>query len=207
MLLSKKHRFIFIHIYKNAGTSITTALTPFASNQLLQLANWAAKKFNVYLKAGPEPFHVHARAREIIDAIGKEQFGSYFSFAFVRNPWDWQVSLYKFMLKNTAHPQHTLIKSMGNFENYIEWRCEKEVRLQKDFIYSVDGELLVDYVGRYENLHADFDEICSRIGITATLPRLNVSNTKPYQEFYNEQTKERVRRTFDADITLFGYEF
>ena len=33
MLISEKYNFIFVHIYKNAGTSITHALRPFALSQ------------------------------------------------------------------------------------------------------------------------------------------------------------------------------
>ncbi|MDB4409385.1 hypothetical protein N9235_01035 [Gammaproteobacteria bacterium] len=120
----------------------------------------------------------------------------------------WQVSLYKYMLKNTNHHQHDLVKNLRSFEKYIKWRCTEEVKFQKDFIYSVDGKLLVDFVGRFESVDTDFGEICSRIGITAPrLPKRNISNTEPYQQFYNEETRELVRQTFDADITLFGYDF
>ena len=112
------------------------------------------------------------------------------------------------MLKNTNHHQHDLVKSFGNFDEYIKWRCAKEVKFQKDFIYSEDGELLVDFVGKFERVDTDFVEICSRIGISAPLlPKRNISNTEPYQQFYNEETRELVRQTFDTDITLFGYDF
>jgi hypothetical protein len=111
------------------------------------------------------------------------------------------------MLKNTTHHQHDLAKSFGSFDAYIRWRCQCEVRFQKDFIYSADGTLLVNFVGRYENLHSDFETICSRIGISASLPKLNVSNTKPYREFYTDETEKLVRQTFDTDIKLLGYDF
>lgn len=185
MLISDTRKFIFIHIYKNAGTSIINALAPFATSQ----------------------FPAHMKAPEIINAIGREAFDSYFSFAIVRNPWDWQVSLYNYMLKNPIHRQHELVKALGRFDKYIRWRCEEEVRFQKDFIYSSDNQLLVDFVGRFELLDADFQSICSRVGISTSLPKLNVSNENPYQEYYTDETRELVRRTFDADITLFGYDF
>jgi hypothetical protein len=111
------------------------------------------------------------------------------------------------MLKNSNHHQHDLVKSLGNFDEYIMWRCDREVKFQKDFIYSVDGELLINFVGRYETLDADFTTLCSRIGISTSLPKLNISNTKPYQQFYTKETKELVERTFDVDIKLFGYNF
>ena len=101
------------------------------------------------------------------------------------------------------------MKAFNNFDEYIEWRClvQNEAR-QRDFIYSQDNELLVDFVGRFENLEADFAKICDHIGISTTLPKLNVAkNRKPYQEYYNKKTKELVKQTFKEDIELLGYEF
>jgi len=207
MLISKKHHFMFIHIYKNAGTSITIALKPFASSRWEWVVERVLKKLKISIRFNSQPFPDFVKASEIINAIGSESFKSYFSFAIVRNPWDWQVSLYKFMLKTTSHQQHGLIKNLGSFDKYIRWRCENEVRFQKDFIYSNDGELLVDFVGRFERIDADFEKICSRIGISTSLPKLNVSNTQPYQHFYTNETKELVRRTFSSDVALFGYDF
>ena len=207
MLISKKNNFIFVHIYKNAGTSITNALSPFALSQWQGIVHKALKKARLSSPFKPQPFHAHIKASEIIESIGREKFNSYFSFAIVRNPWDWQVSLYKYMLKNETHHQHELVTKLGGFDEYIKWSCENKVRYQKDFIYDNNNELLVNYVGRFESLGADFEQICSRIGVAASLPKLNVSNTKPYQEFYNEKTRELVRRTFNPDIELFEYNF
>ena len=70
-----------------------------------------------------------------------------------------------------------------------------------------DGNLLVDFIGRFERIDADFQTICSRLGIYSSLPKLNVSKINPYQQYYNEETKELVRRAFELDISFFGYEF
>jgi len=207
MLISKKNSFIFIHIYKNAGTSATNALLPFALSQWQLIVHKALKKARVPSPFEPQPFHAHIKVSEIIESLGRKKFNSFFSFAIVRNPWDWQVSLYKYMLKSKTHHQHELVSKLGSFDEYIKWRCKNEVRYQKDFIYSNNNELLVNYVARFENLDADFDKICSHIGVAASLPKLNVSNTKPYQEFYSEETKELVRQTFKPDIELLNYDF
>ncbi|WP_044034115.1 sulfotransferase family 2 domain-containing protein [Microcystis aeruginosa] len=207
MLISREYKFIFVHIYKNAGTSITTVLRPFA------ISPWQWKAYRLIKKAGfpspffdPHPFPAHVKASEIKESLGAEKFNEYFSFAVVRNPWDWQVSHYKYALKSETHHQHELTKNLGSFEEYIKWRCENEVRYQKDFIYE-NNELLVDFVGRYESLDNDFNEICSRIGISVSLPKLNVSNTKPYQSYYSEKSKELVKEAFEPDIRTFNYEF
>lgn len=206
MLISRVRKFIFIHIYKNAGNSITYALRPFATSKWQRLANrWLEGLGCSYFD--PQPYHSHIKASELIKLMGEKSFKRHFSFAIVRNPWDWQVSFYTYMLRSETHRQHDLVKELGSFDEYIRWRCTEEVRFQKDFVCSVKGDLLVDFIGRFENLGRDFQTICSRIGISATLPHLNVSNTTPYQEYYNEETRELVRKTFEPDISLFGYEF
>jgi hypothetical protein len=214
MLISHKYRFIFVHVYKNAGTSISTALMPFAfynsiHRYLYLIIKKKLGKFGVRVpeKLNPEPCDGHGTAAQIMQVVGRDVFKSYFTFAVVRNPWDWQVSLYNFMLKTPTHHQHEQILGFKDFREYLLWRCREEVRYQKDFIYTADDKLLVDFVGRYENLTDDFQTICNRIGIHAELPKMNVSKSKPYQEYYTPETVELVRKTFDADIRLFGYDF
>ena len=209
MLISNRHKFIFIHIYKNAGTSISDSLLPYAATQGEIFVYKVLRKLHLTKVSPWEPYGGarHLQAQEIIEHMGEEKFRSYFSFTIVRNPWDWQVSLYSYMLKNERHVQHEKIRRLGTFDNYIQWRCASEVRFQKDFVYSPDGELLVNYVGRFESLSHDFAEICKHIGIAATLPMLNVSNTKPYQSFYSNETRCMVAETFAPDIELFGYSF
>ena len=53
----------------------------------------------------------------------------------------------------------------------------------------------------------DFDKVCSEIGVNAHLPRLNVSNKKPYQEYYSKKSIKLVSEAFHSDIELFGYDF
>ncbi len=204
MLLSEKHKFIFIHIYKNAGTSIARALLPYTSSipYLPVLRN----KLRVIYKF-PEPYKGHVQAPELIKELGEERFNSFYSFAFVRNPWDWQVSLYCFMLKTKTHRHHKIVSELNSFDEYVEWRCREDVRYQKDFIYSQEGKLLVNFVGRYEKLNEDFDKVCSVIGVNTHLSELNVSNKKPYQEYYTKKSIELVREVFQPDIELFGYDF
>lgn len=211
MLISHKHRFVFVHIYKNAGSSIRTALLPFTYYNAAH--EWTLK---LYQKArarpplilNPEPCrNKHSKVPEIVEVIGKKTFDDYFSFAVVRNPWDWQVSLYNYMRKTPMHFQHALANVFPDFPTYLRWRCSEEVRFQKDFIYSVDGRLLVDFVGRFETIDDDFRIICERIGIRAHLPVTNVSKTRPYQEYYTAELIDLVRKTFAPDIELFGYQF
>ena len=208
MLISNRKKFIFIHIYKTAGASMREALIHYAAPKYQRMFTKIIKFFNFSsFILDHQPLPAHAKAQTIIDFMGEEKFNNYFSFAFIRNPWDWQVSLYSYMRRKASHPQHNIVKNLESFEDYIHWRCEEDVHFQKDFIYSMDGKLLVNFIGRFEFIDRDFNEICKKIGISAVLPKINVSNTTPYQEFYNVETKQMIQKTFEPDISLFKYTF
>ena len=45
---------------------------------------------------------------------------------------------------------------------------------QSDFVCDADGRLLMDFVGRFETLQADFDAVCGSIGLPPTpIPHVN----------------------------------
>lgn len=206
MLISRKYRFIFIHVYKNAGSSITRALKPFAQSKWQKRAHSFFKVFGVsHFDASPYPSHISAA--ELKSKMKRKYFDTYFKFGIVRNPWDWQVSLYTYVLNKKRHPLHDTVKSFNSFDEYLEWRYTKPVTYQKNFLFSEENEQLVDFIGKFEKLSDDFNKICSRIGISATLSRRNVSRIRPYKEYYNKKTIELVREKFEPDIKLFNYDF
>jgi hypothetical protein len=69
------------------------------------------------------------------------------------------------------------------------------------------GNIIVDYVGRFESLSDDFDIVCSTLGITATLERHNTSKHRDYRSYYDEETKQMVANHWKEDIERFGYTF
>lgn len=210
MIISHSKKFIFIHIYKVAGTSIRKVLQPYSANPFADLPFFLKVKFGLGGR-----FHAlskwsmdHLKATEIKKILPEEQWNNYFKFSFVRNPWDWQVSLYHFMLQDENHRQHKLISKMKNFEEYIDWRVHHSVELQKSFLYDQNSKCMVDYVGKFENLQQDFNEILTKIGIKEVeLPVLNTSVHRFYKEYYNDTTRKMVEDAFKEDIDLFGYEF
>ena len=204
MLISETRKFIFIHIYKTAGISVMTSLLPYTSRY--PFLPVVRHKLSYYFKS-LQKYPLHTTAHDLIADIGEEAYSSFFSFSFVRNPWDWQVSLYNYMLSREDHFQHEFVNSFANFDEYVEWRCKNEVRFQKDFIYSDNDDLLVSFVGKFENLEKDFRKICEEIGVFPTLPRLNISNAEPYQSYYSKKSIGLIKETFRPDIETFDYEF
>lgn len=194
MLISHSHKYIFVHNYKVAGTSVHSALKASASTgpSLLKKISKNYPKIYTY------DFPAHSKASELKERLPKEMFDTYFKFGFVRNPWDWQVSLYKYMLLTKDHHQHQLVKSMNGFEEYIDWRINEDFHLQKEFFYDKDGTLLMDFIGKFENLSADFNTVCEKIGVRASLPHLKRSNEKDnLVKYYSEKTVNVAYKAFN----------
>ncbi|OGF24911.1 hypothetical protein A2331_06105 [Candidatus Falkowbacteria bacterium RIFOXYB2_FULL_34_18] len=198
MITSHSHKFIFIHVYKVAGSSMESVLNKYEPRYV-----YFIKK--IYRKLGWN-ISDHITAMELRNKINVNIFNNYFKFAFVRNPFDWQVSLFCFARKNKKHHQHEMINKM-TFDEYIDWRVNNEIHLQKNFVCSENGEVLVDFIGRYENIQNDFEKICKTIGIEKIkLPHTNISNHKPFMDYYNEKTKKMVYDAFGEDFKMFNYE-
>ncbi len=59
----------------------------------------------------------------------------------------------------------------------------------------MNGELLVDFIGRLENFDADLRKVCERTGIELeTVPHKNRSDHTHYRELYTPETEQIVRR-------------
>jgi hypothetical protein len=70
-----------------------------------------------------------------------------------------------------------------------------------------NGEMMVDFIGRFENLADDFAYVCNYLNLQATMPFLNKSQHRSYQSYYNDNTRDLIAEHCQKDIALFGYEF
>lgn len=176
-MICHHYKCIFVHIPKTAGQSIEHVFL-----DLLDL-KWQTRaplllRHNDRPELGP-PNLAHLKADEYVQFkyLTKEMFEEYFKFAFVRNPWSRMVSIYKYLGYNQKC--HFKAFLLGEFKNKILRDKYWFVCPQSDFIYSDNRKLLVDYVGRFENLQNDFDFVCKEIGLPLTqLPLVNEHNRK-----------------------------
>jgi len=201
MLISyQEPRFLFIHVYKAAGNSIASALDPYGQR---------TPRDSIF-----HPDHTqHVSARSLKAALPGEVWASCFRFAFVRNPWDRLLSLYQFILAKPRNRDHQLVRSLGDLDGFIDWMCsprDPEIpikRTQSDFLVDDRGELLVDFVGRFEHLARDFAQVCARLGVSAELGHLNASPHAAYATAYTATARQRVADWFADEIERFGYRF
>jgi len=192
-------RCIFVHIPKAAGISVSQGL----------FGN---------LGGG----HVSIAVYRIV--FPKEEFDSYFKFAFVRNPWDRLLSAYTFLkqggvdeLDRRWWADHGLAR-YRNFEEFVTgWVNRDNVETGLHFLPQYryicapfTRTICVDFVGRYEHIERDYAYVRERLGLpSAELPHLNRTPTPAgdFHEHYSAQTREIVQNVYREDIELFDYSF
>ena len=205
MLISTTKKFIFFHNYKVAGTSIRKALKLYESKPFYIFSR-LIQKMGLQNKGVFKIFNSHVSASTAKEFLPKSVYDNYFKFGFVRNPWSWQVSLYTYMLKNNKHYQHEIIKSLGSFKEYLLWRIQNELRLQKDFFYDSDNNAIVDFIGKHENINDDFKIICEKFDVYGIeLPVLNKSSKFEWSKYYDLESFEMVKSAYREDIDCFDY--
>lgn len=182
----------------------------------------------------------------------------YYKWCFVRNPWDRVVSAhvrctgaiqpidpkwndfgtwlrawykYKSVIKNrdTLEWQHVHHLPMLAHEQMPEFIGSMKVHFFPQLpLLKINGEIKMDFVGRFESMEKDFQHVCNKLGVTGNLKHHNARNRAnnfgydgpnatqctgnrknpiPYQEYYTDELIEIVADLYEEDIVEFGYEF
>ena len=71
------------------------------------------------------------------------------------------------------------------------------------------GDVIVDFVGRYENLAEDFAIVCQKLNLPPlALPEKRKAKTRQeYRRYYTDELAELVARHYAEDIARFSYRF
>lgn len=191
-MISYKHKFIFTHIPHVAGTSIDKVLEPLSDHKMK-----------------------HIRLREAY-ALGRYKLDEYFSFCFVRNPWDRMVSYWGWWTQIVNRPLPLWCKTFVDFVHYAEDPSQKHYQYERKFFRSqlwwITDELSVVYpdlqIYRYENLKCDWDKVCYKLSMNLDLLHLyKTDRDRNYRNYYDDETISKVNKMFFEDIDYFKYEF
>lgn len=196
-MISHNKKCVFIHIPKCAGSSI---------NQELNLKSLGF--------SGHSPASCHS-----------EFLANYFSFTFIRNPYDRIASAYKYFRKlkegHRWYKRNKIISDAASKMSFIEFvnhvkdfqklmtreegSFESGIHFQP-FYYFLDEP--VEYIGRFENIQHDYFNIMSRLSLPLkTLPKTNSTNNSNYRQLYIEESKNTVYNIYKEDIEKHNYEF
>lgn len=180
---------IFVHILKTAGTSVINAI-------------------------GQE-FKLHLPVTEIIRRVGKESFDKSFTFSFVRNPWDKVYSHYKYNTRTNQHQMKTkpidfnlwVKKCFGKEKDYFYYHRQIQFTDQLTWLKDEQNNMVVDFVGKFENINEDFEYIQKKLNLKDGLPHLNKTQKLSYKGQYNQEAIDIIAEVFKADINYFNYTF
>lgn len=197
------HNFLFIHVPKAAGQSLSARLGGVSRDLPGHAPLWW---------------------------IDPKLRSNHFTFGFVRNPWDRLVSLYTFQSTKTVRNGESAeyqahIRSIG-FKQWLlndrmfmpqdsHWQSNDLPPMQRrNQLWWVEG---CAFIGKVETLDEDFAKIeprlnlprswRERLGLAPKIRRRNQSARSGYRDYYDTETTAFVARHFARDIDRFGYEF
>jgi hypothetical protein len=207
-MISHKHRCIFVHIPKTAGTSIEDVIWPKPRATEDLWMGFTEPHRNKYQTGGLQ----HLCAHQIRQEVGATVFDQFFKFSIVRNPWDRLVSQYAYLPSRPDLQEYLRVSAAAPFSEYIETiggSDHVQVMPQTQFLSNGSDASIVDFIGRFENLVDDAAYIFERLGMEGTpLPHRNPSKRmKDYRDYYTAETRDRVAEIYAEDIRVFGYEF
>ena len=207
MLISDSHQFVFVHVAKTGGDSIKLALWPLSIGPNLSHRSSILRYAGLPRDYRRFRFRVHDTVQRLERQVPAEIYQRYFKFAFVRNPWDRLVSAYSDRLNRPRRRPGRLFQTTNTFDEYVHFEARRGKLFQHKQLAGADGQITLDFIGRFETLQEDFATVCTRLGIGIALPHVNRTHHRPYHQYYDVALRDFVARHWQRDIEAFGYEY
>lgn len=234
MIVSHNYRFIFLKTNKTAGTSVEIALSRFCDHpddivthlseaeekqreeaggypSKLYLASWYQyNPLDWYRKLvsgeSKEYFYNHIPARKLRRRLPPQVWNGYYKFCIERNPWDRVISQYFWRYRDLAGEKRPSI------DEFLESSHVRSLKRKGYHLYTINNELQVDKVCRYENLPEDLEQVRQHLGLPEPLDLPQTKSTyrsdrRPYRDVLNERQRDRIAERFREEINLMGYQF
>ncbi|ATU08260.1 sulfotransferase family 2 domain-containing protein [Methanohalophilus portucalensis] len=239
MIINHKYKFIFLKTKKTAGTSLEIALSKFCGSQDVittignedemvreelghtgpqnYIINNHLKKIGDFFKShnklyplymSIKPFcmyYEHIPAFFVKKHLGQKLWNEYFKFSFERNPYDKAISSYYWNTKDLENPPH--------ISDYIENLKDRPFNrpLSSWYIYSINNEIAVDFVGKYENMEDDLRYIKQKLGLPEDIKLPKTKNKyrkdrRHYTELLDDKDLSRIENLCSREIRAFSYK-
>ena len=200
-----KKGFLFIHIPKNAGSSLGNIL-------------------GINL-----PSHLYLR--DFQNRILPEHFAALKVIAVVRNPWERFLSLYNYARMDVSYYHNNIDPENSQFGIHEDYQVLKDASLiecahlltqgalkhshpntqwnpQSEWLKNNDGELATaHFLGRLETLNDTISDLEDLIGPLPPLQHVNRSTEQDYHDLLDLETKKIITAYYEEDIDNFKYTY
>ena len=197
-MISHKLKFIFIHIPKTSGNSLSLFLKDFIDDDVILKTSNMGEKQGIDIICDKTKEEIKHKSLAYYENIYGQTIKDYFKFTIVRNPYDRILSFYFWS------------KGKGN-----------QVFNRKEFITFVKNCLCFQHnyitqnvhIIHFENLIAELKSIECLKGVVDfnNYPTLNASSNskKKYTEIYDndKELKDLVFQKYQKDFEQFGYTY
>lgn len=223
MIVSHKHKFIFVKTRKTAGTSLEIGLSQHCgADDIITPITQEDEHLRSELGfRGPQNYKVpidnlrdvrdtvrgqqsryyynHMTAKDIIRHLGREVWDEYFTFSIEREPYGKALSRYYW---STKEPRPTIEKYLDTAPAHLLSNWET---------YTVNDCPVVDFLIRYESLAEGLDEIRSRLDLgEITMPHAKGQyrlDRRHYSQVLSRVARERIEIVCAKEIRYFGYQW
>jgi len=192
MIISHSSKLIFVHIQRTGGSTVINLLKKRLGENVEIISQ-----------------HGNAKSEEVqLINLHKD----YFTFAFVRNPWDRILSWYLLVIKNNQESLEE--EERKKYENFLELDLASPPENldfhynQLDYISNHEEVLLTDHIFRFENYKNEIDELFNKLNLPLIeIPQLNPTWKKDYRDYYTIKSQALIAEKCKKDIDYFNYKF
>lgn len=195
-MISHELKFVFIHIPKTSGNSLSFFLKDLIDNRLIHRASKMGAKQGISILCEKTQKNIKHASISYYKNMYGEKINDYFIFTIVRNPYDRILSFY-FWSKGVRNQ----VFDKKDFIKFVKKNSDFQYRYIDDSVHIIHYENLIDELKNIECLKGvvDFDNY----------PTLNASSNskRNYNEILDKELKELVFNKYKKDFELFGYNF
>jgi len=101
-----------------------------------------------------------------------------------------------------------IVETKDTFKKYKVDYVKSIAFNQLDYITNRDGNIGVDFIGRFESLQDDYNKMMKAIGLPErTLKHINKYERDDYRKYYTDEDIEKVFQLYKRDIEYFKFTF
>lgn len=215
MIISRGRRYIFVHVPKTGGTSVTLALEARALKDDILIGDTPKARRRRRRLQGLDAagrLWKHSTLADVEGIVSRAEMRDFFTLTLVRNPWDRLVSYYHWLRSQRFdHPAVKLAGSLAFADFLAHPDTRATIRAWPYGRYMRDGagrEHCCAFV-RLEQLEQDLAAFETHLGFRLQpLPRANSSERhRDHRHYYDDTSAAIVAEICAEDIARFGYRF